>query len=93
MAELRPLFCARGSGDFARKVAKLLALSAEEVQAIRAIGENAGCMALKGASLEHEGDPRADRWSVDDELAAVAGRWSVDPARDLLKRELSTVND
>jgi aryl-alcohol dehydrogenase-like predicted oxidoreductase len=68
-------------------------LSAEEIDAIRAIGENTGCMTLKGASLEHEGDARADRWAVDEELAAVAGRWGVDPAGDLRKRELSTVND
>jgi aryl-alcohol dehydrogenase-like predicted oxidoreductase len=65
-------------------------LSAEEVQAIRAIGDNTGCMTLKGASLEHEGPPRADRWGVDDGLTVVAERWGVDPARDLLKRELST---
>jgi aryl-alcohol dehydrogenase-like predicted oxidoreductase len=64
-------------------------LSAEEVQAIRAIGENTGCMTLKGASLEHEGPPRADRWDLDSGLTAVAERWGVDPARDLLKRELS----
>jgi aryl-alcohol dehydrogenase-like predicted oxidoreductase len=64
-------------------------LSGEELQAIREIGQNAGCMALKGASLEHEGDARADRWAVDEELAAVAGRWGVDPAADLLP---STVN-
>ncbi len=63
-----------------------LALSAEEVRAIRAIGENAGCMALKGASLEHEGPARADRWGLDEELAAVGGRWGVDPERDLLER-------
>ncbi len=37
-------------------------LSAEEVSAIREIGQNKGCMALKGASLEHEGPPLADRW-------------------------------
>jgi aryl-alcohol dehydrogenase-like predicted oxidoreductase len=68
-------------------------LSTGEIDAIRAIGENTGCMTLKGASLEHEGDARADRWSVDQGLAAVAGRWGVDPAGDLLKRELSSVND
>jgi aryl-alcohol dehydrogenase-like predicted oxidoreductase len=34
-------------------------LSAEEVQTIREIGENSGCMALKGASVEHEGPARA----------------------------------
>ncbi len=61
-----------------------LALSAEEIEAIRAIGENANCMPLKGASLEHEGEPLADRWTVDEELTAVADRWRVDPERDLL---------
>jgi len=59
-------------------------LSPEEVQAMRAIGENTGCMALKGASLEHEGPARADRWELDAELSAVAGRWGIDPRRDLL---------
>jgi aryl-alcohol dehydrogenase-like predicted oxidoreductase len=59
-------------------------LSGAELRAIRAIGENTGCMTLKGASLEHEGPGRADRWDIDEELAAVAGRWGVDPERDLL---------
>jgi aryl-alcohol dehydrogenase-like predicted oxidoreductase len=62
-------------------------LSTEEIEAIRAIGENAGCMTLKGASLEHEGPPRADRWGLDDDLAAVAERWGVDPEHDLLARD------
>jgi aryl-alcohol dehydrogenase-like predicted oxidoreductase len=66
-------------------------LSAEELRALRAIGENTGCMTLKGASLEHEGPPRADRWPLDGELAAVAGRWGIDPRRDLLARELSVI--
>jgi aryl-alcohol dehydrogenase-like predicted oxidoreductase len=64
-------------------------LSEAEVQAIRAIGDNAGCMALKGASVEHDGPPQADRWGVADELAAVAARWRIEPARDLARRELS----
>jgi aryl-alcohol dehydrogenase-like predicted oxidoreductase len=59
-------------------------LSEEEVQAIRAIGDNAGCMSLKGASLEHEGSPRADRWGLDGTLSEVAGRWGIDPERDLV---------
>jgi aryl-alcohol dehydrogenase-like predicted oxidoreductase len=67
-------------------------LSEQEVQAIRAIGENTGCMALKGASPEHEGTSQADRWGLDDELSAVAARWDIDPARDLRKHEFSTVN-
>jgi aryl-alcohol dehydrogenase-like predicted oxidoreductase len=58
-------------------------LSAEELQAIRQIGQNTGCMPLKGASAEHEGAPRPDRWELDGELWAIAGRWSIDPRRDL----------
>jgi aryl-alcohol dehydrogenase-like predicted oxidoreductase len=64
-------------------------LSPEEVRAIGAIGQNAGCMSLKGASVEHEGAALADRWSLDGELSAVAGRWGIDPERDLGRRELS----
>jgi aryl-alcohol dehydrogenase-like predicted oxidoreductase len=58
-------------------------LSAAELSAIRAIGENTGCMSLKGASLEYDGPARADRWQLDDELTEVAGRWGIDPRRDL----------
>jgi len=84
------------SGDGARAEAGLhsvsggAGLSAEEVRAIRAIGENVGSMALKGASLEHEGSPRPDRWSLDGELSAVAERWRIDPERDLRRADLST---
>jgi aryl-alcohol dehydrogenase-like predicted oxidoreductase len=60
------------------------ALSAQELATIRAVGDNTGCMTLKGASLEHIGAPRADRWGLDEELAAVAERWGVDPRRDLV---------
>ncbi|MGA2452433.1 MAG: aldo/keto reductase [Solirubrobacteraceae bacterium] len=59
-------------------------LSAEEVAAIRSLGDNTGCMALKGASLEHEGPVRPDRWGIDAELAELARRWEIDPERDLL---------
>ena len=59
-------------------------LSAEEVAAIRAIGENSGCMALKGASPQHEGEERPDRWPLDEDLAAVGERWGIDPDRDLV---------
>ena len=51
--------------------------------AIRAIGDNAGCMALKGASPEHEGDERPDRWDLTPELAEVGRRWGIEPGRDL----------
>jgi aryl-alcohol dehydrogenase-like predicted oxidoreductase len=58
-------------------------LSKREVAEIRAIGDNTGCMALKGASAGHEGEPQADRWGLDGELAEVAARWRIAPERDL----------
>jgi hypothetical protein len=67
-----------------------VALSRDELDAIRAAGENSGSMALKGASLEHEGAALPDRWSLDEELDEVARRWSIDTARDLRKHEEST---
>jgi len=59
-------------------------LSAEDVAAIRAIGDNSNCMTLKGASPEHEGEERPDRWPLTPELAEVGGRWGIDPTRDLI---------
>jgi aryl-alcohol dehydrogenase-like predicted oxidoreductase len=59
-------------------------LSPDDVAAIRAIGDNAGCMALKGANAEHEGDEQPDRWPLSPELNEVGDRWGIDPARDLV---------
>ena len=58
-------------------------LSEEDVAAIRAVGDNTGCMALKGASPAHEGEERPDRWPLDEDLTAVGERWGIDPERDL----------
>jgi aryl-alcohol dehydrogenase-like predicted oxidoreductase len=58
-------------------------LSAEEVDEIRAIGDNTGCMALKGGVPDYDGEPVADNWPLDRELEALAGRWSIDPRREL----------
>jgi aryl-alcohol dehydrogenase-like predicted oxidoreductase len=59
-------------------------LGPEDVAAIRAIGDNTGCMALKGANPQHEGDERPDRWQLSTELAEVGTRWGIDPTRDLV---------
>jgi aryl-alcohol dehydrogenase-like predicted oxidoreductase len=59
-------------------------LSDEDVAAIRAIGDNTGCMALKGASPDHEGPDRPDRWPLSEELAEVGDRWGIDPSKDLV---------
>ena len=60
-------------------------LSGEEIAEIRAVGDNVGSMALKGATPDHEGEPRPDRWGMDERLAALAERWGIDPERDLTK--------
>ena len=60
-----------------------LRLTAEDVDEIRAIGDNTGCMALKGASPEHSGEERPDRWDLNDRLVVVAERWGIRPERDL----------
>jgi aryl-alcohol dehydrogenase-like predicted oxidoreductase len=89
--------CGEGARPIEDKRAELAALDgtrldAEELLAIRTIGENSGSMALKGANPEHEGAPRPDRWELDGELSAVGARWGIDPERDLSKHELSTAN-
>ena len=58
-------------------------LSEDEVAEIRAIGDNTGCMALKGATPDHEGEARPDRWAMDAGLAALAERWGIEPDREL----------
>ncbi|HEY2216863.1 MAG TPA: aldo/keto reductase, partial [Solirubrobacteraceae bacterium] len=60
-------------------------LSEQEIAEIAAIGDNRGCMTLKGASPEYDGPAAADRWPLDDELAALAARWQIAPERDLVK--------
>ncbi len=60
-------------------------LSDDEVAELRAIGDNSGSMALKGATPDHDGEAQPDRWGMDGELEQIARRWSIDPERDLRK--------
>ncbi|MBO0767932.1 MAG: aldo/keto reductase [Solirubrobacterales bacterium] len=60
-------------------------LSADEVIEIRMLGDNSGCMALKGASPTHEGAEAPDRWALSERLEQVARRWQIEPARDLVQ--------
>jgi aryl-alcohol dehydrogenase-like predicted oxidoreductase len=62
-------------------------LSDEEFVEIRAVGDNRGSMLLKGATPDHEGEERPDRWPVSAEQAELAARWGIDPERDLRKIE------
>jgi aryl-alcohol dehydrogenase-like predicted oxidoreductase len=58
-------------------------LSEAEVAELRAIGDNMGSMLLKGATPDHDGDERPDRWAVSEQLADLAAREGIDPERDL----------
>jgi aryl-alcohol dehydrogenase-like predicted oxidoreductase len=61
-----------------------ISLSREEVEEIATIGNNKGCMELKGGSASHQGEAMPDRWELNADLLAVAKRWSIDPVGDLV---------
>ena len=61
-----------------------ITLSHEEMESIHSIGDNTGCMALKGGNPQHAGDPLPDRWAVNEELAQIASRWNISPEHDLV---------
>jgi aryl-alcohol dehydrogenase-like predicted oxidoreductase len=70
------------------KVEELAALpeiqiSAEDRERIAHIGNNKGCMDLKGASRGHTTTAQADRWGITKDLELVAKRWGIDPGVDL----------
>lgn len=58
-------------------------LSADDCQLLAEIGNNKGCMALKGANRSHTGEPEADHWSLSTDLEAVGKRWGINPDQDL----------
>lgn len=67
---------ARPIEDKIREFAALpdLRLTDEEVAAVRAIGDNTGCMILKGASKRHETSERPDEWPMRPDLLELAKR-------------------
>ncbi len=52
-------------------------LSEEEIGFIAQVGDNTGCMPLKGASARHEEQTRPDEWPMRPELLAVGERWGL----------------
>lgn len=79
-----------GARPIEEKRAELAAMPAEQRLGdadraeIRTIGDNTGCMALKGASSAHEGEEQPDRWELNADLVEVGERWGIDPERDLV---------
>jgi aryl-alcohol dehydrogenase-like predicted oxidoreductase len=59
-------------------------LTEEERELLAEIGNNKGCMALKGGMPEHTGETQPDRWALTDELRSVAKRWKIEPEVDLV---------
>jgi aryl-alcohol dehydrogenase-like predicted oxidoreductase len=58
-------------------------LSEAEIAEIRAVGDNKGSMLLKGATPDHDGEERPDRWSVTQDQVELARRFGIDPESDL----------
>ncbi len=58
-------------------------LTQEEVEKLTEIGQNKGCMELKGGNPAAQGEPQPDRWPLNPELLDVANRWKIEPERDL----------
>ena len=60
-------------------------LTPEDIAEITRLGDNHGCMTLKGGTPGHEGPQMPDSWPMAADLDAVAERWGIDPAADLVR--------
>ncbi|HWL51659.1 MAG TPA: aldo/keto reductase [Chthoniobacteraceae bacterium] len=60
-------------------------LTPQEVAEIGAIGNNKGCMALKGGNTQYEGEAITDQWPTDEKLREIAQRWGISPGDDLVR--------
>jgi len=60
-----------------------LTLSREDCEFIAEVGNNKGCMELKGGNPDYLGIAQAERWPLNPDLEGVARRWDIDPRRDL----------
>ncbi len=71
---------ARPIQDKIDEIASMPAVSpftSDEVEEIRHLGDNTGCMMLKGASRRHEKSDRPDEWPMRPELEALSERWNL----------------
>jgi aryl-alcohol dehydrogenase-like predicted oxidoreductase len=60
-----------------------LKLSADEIELMSEIGDNQGCMELKGANRGHTGEAQADRWGLLRDHEMAAKKWGINPESDL----------
>ena len=70
---------ARPIEDKIREFAALpdVRLTPDEVEAVRQIGDNTGCMTLKGASKRHATSERPDEWPMREDLLELAARYGL----------------
>ncbi len=70
---------ARPIEDKIREFGKMpdLRFTEEEVEMIREIGDNTGCMTLKGASQRHSSSERCDEWPMRPELLELAEKQNI----------------
>jgi aryl-alcohol dehydrogenase-like predicted oxidoreductase len=70
---------ARPIEDKIREFATLpdVRLTPDEVEEVRQIGDNTGCMMLKGASKRHQTSERPDEWPIREDLLELAGRYGL----------------
>ncbi|MDB6053953.1 MAG: aldo/keto reductase [Verrucomicrobiales bacterium] len=78
-----------GTKSIEQKVQELadlpdIKLSPQESGEIDMIGNNKGCMTLKGGSPSYSGEVVADQWGMNPELSGVAERWGIKPELDLV---------
>ncbi|PYK61333.1 MAG: general stress protein [Verrucomicrobia bacterium] len=57
-------------------------LSNAERERIAEIGNNKGCMELKGANRAHTGEPQPDRWGLTNDHELAAKHWGIDADAD-----------
>jgi hypothetical protein len=60
-------------------------LTPADIAEIDRLGDNRGCMALKGGTPGHNGPQMPDSWPMAPDLEAVASRWGIAPDRDLVR--------
>jgi aryl-alcohol dehydrogenase-like predicted oxidoreductase len=61
----------------------LVKFNEEEREIIAEIGDNKGCMDLKGSNRSHVGEALPDRWSISPDHERAGKNWDIDPDEDL----------
>ncbi len=69
--------------ELATTPAKIV-LGPDDIAEIDRLGDNHGCMPLKGGTPAHAGVPLADSWPMTPDLIEIADRWGIRPDWDLV---------